>query len=432
MTGPLQPNVSVMSATVSALSGADETRRAGLRRMRVVATGLLVLAAIIYLLTLGRETHSVLGYVNATAGAAMVGALADWFAVTALFRHPLGVPVPHTALVPRRKGELGRSLQDFVLEHFLTERVARDRVGQMQVVLRVGQWLDRPEHRRTVLDEVVRMGRAALGRIKDDQVKHLVEQVVAPRLVKEPFAKLTGDLLDAVIRDKSHYGLVDLALSEVHGWLKENPDRFISVVAERAPWWSPSWVDDKVVNWTYQQALAWVSDIQGDRNHQTRRALDDMLLRLAADLQTDPDTQARAEALKERLLTHPQVGVTAVSLWQSARRQLLAMMDDDTSGLYLRGDRYLAEFGSRLQTDDALRARLDELVGDAVGFVVRNYGEELAGAISHTIDQWDGRDASDRIELHVGRDLQFIRINGTVVGALAGFLIHVVGHLVSG
>ena len=276
------------------------------------------------------------------------------------------------------------------------------------------------------------MARAVIGRVKDEQVKHLVERVIAPRLVSEPVARLTGDLLGAVVKDKAHYGLVDLALAEIHGWLKENPDTFTSVVSERAPWWSPQWMDEKVVNWTYQQALSWVSDIRTDRNHQTRRALDDLLLRLASDLQTDEDTQARAEALKTRLLEHPQVGVTALSLWRSGRRQILAMMDDPESGLYQRGDRYLAEIGDRLVRDVPLQARLDGYIGDAVGFVVKNYGHELASAISHTIDQWDGKDASDRIELHVGRDLQFIRINGTLVGALAGLIIHALGQLVGG
>ena len=409
---------------------ADAARRAGLQRMRLVALSLLVLAAAVYLVTLRAEAYGAWGYVNAAAGAAMVGALADWFAVTALFRHPLGIPIPHTALVPKRKAELGRSLQDFVAQHFLTEEVVRERFLAAQVPLRFGHWLADPAHRRRAMTEIVRVGRTALHRIREDEVRAFVEDVLLPRLVREPVSPMAGDLLDAVVSDHAHQGLVDLAVGEIRDWLVENPQAFAVIVNERVPWWTPAWVDEKVVTWTYDQALRWLADIRADPHHPTRQALDALLLRLAADLQHDPEVQARAESLKARLLSHPQVGDTALSLWRSVRASLLSAMDDEDSGLYVRMDGWLAEAGEHLVADPALRARLESDLGDALAFMVTTYGDELATVISHTIDQWDGRAASERIELHVGRDLQFIRINGTVVGALAGLVIHAVGHLV--
>lgn len=408
---------------------ADAARRAGLRRMRLVALSLLVVAAVIYLVTLRATPYSGWGYVNSAAGAAMVGALADWFAVTAIFRHPLGVPIPHTALVPKRKAELGRSLQDFVAQHFLTEEVVRERLLAAQVPLRFGVWLGEPEHRARAMTEIVRVARAALGRVREDEVRAFVEDVLLPRLVREPVAPVVGDLLDAVVADKAHRGLVDLVAGEIHEWLTDNPQVFATVVGERVPWWTPAWIDDRVIAWTYQQALAWLHDIRVDPAHPTRRAVDGLLLRLAADLQKDPEVQERAEALKARLLSHPQVGDTAVSLWRTLRGSLLAAMDDPSSGLWSRGDGWLAEMGSTLVTDEVWRARLESDLSDAVAFMVRTYGDELAAVISYTVDQWDGEAASERIELLAGRDLQFIRINGTVVGALAGVVIHLVGHL---
>lgn len=406
------------------LSEADLARRAGLRRMRAVATGLLLLAAGIFVLTLHRD--GALGFVNAAAEAAMVGAMADWFAVTALFRHPLGLPVPHTALVPRRKGELGRSLQEFVVEHFLTERIARDRLAAFEPSLRLGEWLAEPSNQARVSTAAVDAARTLLRRIPDEEVAGLARDVLLPRLAAEPISEFAGDLLQAVVIDRAHTALVDLVADEVLGWLQDNPQAFKAIVGERAPWWSPSWVDEKVIDWAYQQACQWVAEIRADPHHPTRNALDAMLIRLAEDLRDNPAVQQRAEALKERLLLHPKVPDTIVSLWQAGRDALLTMTEEPESGLYQRGRRWAGELGERLRADSALRARLDGIAGDALAWVVRRHGREIASAISYTIDGWDGKDAASRIELHVGRDLQFIRINGTIVGALVGLAIHTV------
>ncbi len=410
-------------------SPADPARRSALRRMRVLATSLLGLAALVYLVTLPYAAGG-WGYLNTAAEAAMVGAVADWFAVTALFRRPLGLPIPHTALVRRRKDELGRSLETFVTENFLTEEIARDRLRSAGVARRLGTWLGEPDHRARVMTEGARVGTAALGRLSDEEVRAFVEEVLLPRLVREPVSAVAGDLLDAVVEDGAHHGLVDLALEQVHDWLVENPGSFREVMNDRAPWWTPSWVDDRVIAWAYQQARDWLWDVRTDGAHPARVALDGLLRRLARDLQKDPEVQRRAEALKERLLTHPQVGETAVSLWRSVRTSLLGALEDSSSRLWQRGDAWIAEAGERLVEDEALRARVEDALGDAVAFLVRTYGDELASVISVTVDRWDGAEASARIELFVGRDLQFIRINGTVVGALAGLAIHAASQLV--
>ena len=415
--------------SLMAPSPTDAARRAGLRRMRMVALGLLLLAAVVFLATLRLPHDGVWGYVNTGAEAAMVGALADWFAVTALFRHPLGIPVPHTAIIPRRKNEIGRNLQEFVTENFLTEEIARERLAAARVGERVGLWLGEPAHRARVRAEVVRVARAGLGRLTDDEVKALVEDFLVPRLVQEPAAPIAGALLADVVADRTHHGLVDLALEELHSWLSANPGTYAAVLGERAPWWSPPWVDERVIGWTYQQVLAWVRDIADDPAHPARVAFDDLLRRLATDLQDDPEVRARAEALKERLLTHPQVPETAVGLWRSFRAALTTAMEDESSYFHVRGDELLEHLGRHLVDDEVWRGRLEARLGEAVSFFVNTYGNELAEVISVTVDRWDGKEAAERIELHVGRDLQFIRINGTVVGALAGLAIHGVAQL---
>ena len=412
-------------------SPADERRRAGLRRMRTVATGLLVLAAVVFVATLRLDHDGVWGFVNTAAEAAMVGALADWFAVTALFRHPLGVPVPHTALVKKRKDELGRSLQEFVTENFLTEEIALDRLAAAHVAERVGTWLGEPAHRERVLTEVTRGGARALERVADDDVHDFLEQLLLPRLAQEPISPILGSLLEGVVEGGNHTGLVDLGLDEVRRWLDDNPDLFKQVVGDRAPWWTPEWVDDKVIDWTYRQALGWLAEMRTDVRHPARTALDDLLRRLAADLQHDPDVMASAESLKERLLAHPQVPTSAVAVWQSLRASLLGAMADRDSYFWARGDELLTHLGDHLAHDEAWQERLEQHLGEIVAFFVNTYGDELAEVISVTVERWDADEASERIELFVGRDLQFIRINGTVVGALAGLAIHTVAVLIA-
>ena len=405
---------------------ADQARRAGLRRMRVVATSLLALAAVIYVLTLRLDHGGVWGYVNTAAEAAMVGALADWFAVTALFKHPLGLPIPHTALVKRRKDELGRSLQEFVADNFLTEEIARERLAAAQVALRLGRWLDDPASRERVLTEAVRAGRAGLARMKDEDVEDFLSTLLLPRLAKEPISPIAGSLLDSVVEEGTHSGLVDLGLDHLVVWLRDNPEIFADVVGEKAPWWSPPWLDERVIGWGYKQAVAWLEEMRADHVHPARQALDDLLRRLADDLQNDPEVQASTERLKERLLAHPQVPKSAVAIWQSFRTALIGAMDDRESYFWQRGDELLSHISAHLVEEQSWRDRLEGHLGEAVAFVVNTYGDELAEVISVTVERWDAEEASNRIELFVGRDLQFIRINGTVVGALAGLVIHTV------
>jgi len=412
------------------MSVADEARLKRLRRMKAIALSLLVAAAVVYLATLRLDHSGAWGYVNTMAEAAMVGALADWFAVTALFRYPLGIPIPHTAIIPRKKDELAGSLQSFFASNFLTEEVVRERITDARLSTRLGGWLREEAHARRVLTEGVRVARALLDRVKDDDVRAVAVDVVLPRLDREPVSAVTGALLQAIISDRAHKGFVDLVLREIHAWLTKNPKAFTAILHDRAPKWSPHFVNQRIVSALYWQALDWVSQVRDDPEHTTRRSLDDLLLRIAGDLQADESVQARFEAIKTKLLTHPQVGDTVVSLWRSVRTSLESALEDTDSALHARAQRGVQDLGEALLTDTALQARVDATVSDAASWLVTTYGHELSSVISHTIQRWDGQDASQRIELYVGRDLQFIRINGTVVGALAGLVIHAVSQLV--
>jgi uncharacterized membrane-anchored protein YjiN (DUF445 family) len=408
---------------------ADAARARGLRRMRTVALALLVFAAVVYLLTLGSTGW--LGFVNAGAEASMVGAMADWFAVTALFRHPLGLPIPHTALIPRRKDELGKGLQDFVGENFLQEDIIRERVGAARVTHRVVTWASEPVHARRVVREVTDLAAIGLGKVQDKHIQEFVEAVLVPRFRDEPIAPILGRFITEAVRDDLHHGVVDLALEELHRWLEKHQDTFTEVLSERAPWWAPERLNEAITTRLHVEAIRWISDIRSDPHHHARAALDSMLAQLGDDLLHKEETQERAEALKLRLLEHPQFPATGISLWQALRNALLKALEDEDSPLADRLERELVGLAERIRDDETMRARLDAMISDVAVFAVSRYGAELTAVITHTIERWDGEEAARKIELHVGRDLQFIRINGTIVGGLVGVLIHTVAVLVT-
>ncbi|UIJ33511.1 DUF445 domain-containing protein [Allobranchiibius sp. GilTou73] len=395
--------------------------------MRTVALGLLLLAAVIFVLTHGHG--GVWGYVNAAAEAAMVGAVADWFAVTALFRHPMGVPIPHTAIIPERKDAIGASLEDFVAENFLTPDTVQERLAAAQIPARVGRWL-------AVRDNSVRVVRTAapplargLESIDDREVLELLDRLVLPRLSREPIAPLAGHLLEGILRDRSHTSLVDLGVRELHDWVAANPETIVAILGSRAPWWSPKWLDDTVTSRIHLEILRFLADVRDDPEHQTRQALDHLLGQLAHDLQHDEATMAQAESLKEHLLKHPSVPGTVLALWASVRTAIVDGLRDEDSDLHARLSRALTDAGERLGTDEALRDSIERRLESIVGHVVTTYGRELTSVITTTIERWDGKEAASRIELHVGRDLQFIRINGTIVGGLVGLLIYTIAQL---
>ena len=314
--------------------------------------------------------------------------------------------------------------------NFLREEIIRDRVMAARIPQRAADWLLVPANTERATSEVVTLSIRALERLRDDTVAALLDEAVLPRLREEPIAPIAGTFLAEVVRDQAHRGLVDLAVTEAHRWLLLNEDVFSAVLEERAPWWAPQRVNEVVIKRLHTEAIAWVEDIRDNPSHHARVALDDLLAQLATDLVQDPDTMERAERLKLRLLDHPQLLATTTSLWAAFRTAFVRSLSDPESPLRGRIAAQLCAIAEAVTTDEALRRRLDTQVADLASFVVGRYGEELTTVISHTIERWDGRETADKVELHVGRDLQFIRINGTIVGGLVGVTIHAVSLLI--
>jgi len=414
----------------------DSAARArDLRKMKALATGFLLVATVIFLLSRWWEVNegpSWVGYVRAMAEAGMVGALADWFAVTALFRRPLGLPIPHTAIIPTKKDALGENLGDFVGENFLAEDVVRDKLARVEVSSRVGEWIGQEANADRITAELATAARGVVTVLRDDAVQEIIEQVLVRKLMERPIGPPLGTVLQGVLADGAHHRLVDLVCDRAYDWVTANHDTVLRIVHDRAPSWSPRFVDDLIADRVFLEVQNFAFAVKTDPEHPLRKAVDTFLVEFAGDLQKDPETIERAERIKHQIVGHPDVQRFIGQAWGTVKGLILDAAADPSSALRTRVRDGLVALGTRLATDPELRAKVDGWLADAAAYVVRHYRGEITTLITDTVERWDAEETSRKIELQVGRDLQFIRINGTVVGSLAGLVIYTVGLLAFG
>ena len=415
------------------LSPADRARLRGLRRMKAVAAGALVAMALVFAIAFAFERDiPALSYVRAAAEGGMVGALADWFAVTALFRHPLGIPIPHTAIIPRRKDEIGRTLGEFVETEFLRADVVRDKLESTPIASRVGEWLVDPVNFRRVAAEAAAAAAGVLRALSDDDVRDVIESLAREHLIEPDWGPPLGERLERVVAADAHRPAVDLAVDTIGAWLHANRSAFSGLVSRRLPSWVPKIAHRLVDDTVYNEAVAFVDKVRADPDHQARHAIDGYLSRLADNLQNDPVTIGRLEDAKTSVFDSPRVRALAADAWGTAKAGLLTALEDERSDLRRRAAEALTQIGERLRTDAGLQRRVDTWVTDAVVFVVDRHRHDIASIITDTVERWDAEDTTRKIELMVGRDLQYIRLNGTVIGALAGVAIYTVAHAILG
>lgn len=421
--------------TMTAFTAADEERQRGVRRMKLTAAGLLLFVAVVYALATwaghaGAGPWS--GYVAAAAEAGMVGALADWFAVTALFRHPLGLPIPHTAIIPTKKDQLGVSLGEFVGENFLSEDVVRQRLAAVGIGSRLGDWLAEPANADRVTAELATALRGALTVLRDSDVQAVVGEAITRRADAREIGPAVGKLLDRIVADGGHRRVVDLVVGRAHEWLERHRDDVMVAIEGGAPGWTPRFVDRKVGDRVYKELLRFVTEMREMPSHPARAALDRFLTDFATDLQSDTETRARVERLKSEVLARDEVQDLIASAWTAVRSMIVAAAEDEHSELRLRVRAGLLSLGRRLATEPKMQGKVDRWIEGAAVHVVTTYRREITSLITETVAGWDAEHTTRKIEAHIGRDLQFIRINGTVVGSLAGLVIYTVSRALGG
>jgi uncharacterized membrane-anchored protein YjiN (DUF445 family) len=395
--------------------------------MKRVANGLLAGALVLFIVTRILEpAHPWLGFIRATAEASVVGGLADWFAVTALFRKPLGLPIPHTAIIPTQKDRIGRILGGFVQNHFLSRDVLTARLQSMQLAERAARWLSEPDNGAALARHAAVGLARAVQTLPEGDISDLIRKNAVARLQSVQLAPLLGRLLSVVATDDRHQVLLDEALTLVQSGLEKNQDGLRQKIKEESPWWVPGPMDAAFHRRLVAAITRLVEEVRTDPHHPLRLKFDTAFRGFVDRLEHSPEVIRRAESLKLDLLDSPAVGEFASSLWGRAR-QAAAKYSPDADGAALEPlARGISAAGESLLGD---QARLTELDNQIIGFIaaqLEHHRHEVAELIAETVKAWDPEVAANRIELAVGRDLQFIRLNGTLVGGLAGLVIYAV------
>jgi uncharacterized membrane-anchored protein YjiN (DUF445 family) len=396
------------------------------RGMRTAATLMLVLMAAVFIAADRYDgAYPTLGFVKAFAEAAMVGGLADWFAVTALFRHPLGIPIPHTAIIPRNKDRIGDTLAAFLRENFLTPSVVARRMRSVDVAGGIGRFLANPPAEGRLREGGSRLLADFLESLDQDRLGGLVKSAVSSRLRTLEASPLIGRSLEAAIDDQRHVPILDGIITWAGRSLDANEDLIRDMVNKRAGWiLKLAGLDAKLADAIVDGLRKLTIDMAVDLDHPLRLKAEEGLARLARSLQDDAELRTKVEDWKNDLIANKAVTDWVEGLWENSRAALLRAARDPERAMAGRFGEALRQMGQTLQQDARLNRALNQFARRAVVGGVATYGSGIVALVSETVRGWDARTVTSRLEGAVGRDLQYIRINGTLVGGLVGLAIH--------
>jgi uncharacterized membrane-anchored protein YjiN (DUF445 family) len=424
----MEPAAAAAAAPVSTTAHeptAERVRRLAAARRR--ATALLGAVTVLFVVVTAVGPHgTLLGYVQAGAEASMVGGVADWFAVTALFRRPLGLPIPHTALIVERKDQFAATLGQFVQENFLSADVLAERIRAAGLVPRLAAWLSGEDSAARFAGRAADVVVTVAEALRDEDVQRVLNAELTRVVDSVEVAPLAGRLLGVIIAGGHHAELFNELLSAADGYLDRHHDELREMFEAEAPRWIPDIAYRRVFERLYQRLRDRLAAMAADPDDSTRRQFETWLAGLPGRLETDPELRERGERLKREVLGSAALRDWSSSLWQRAKEALRAQAADADSELRRRLTGLLMAAGRRLGSDRRLADGLERMVESGARAVAEQYHDELAGLVTGTIERWDATQTSSQLELLLGRDLQFIRINGTVVGALVGLILHAV------
>lgn len=405
----------------------DLESAARLKRMQRFATGLLVaMAALFVAASLLRPRYPALGIVEAFAEAAMIGGLADWFAVTALFKHPLGLRIPHTAIVPTRKNEIGRALARFIRDHFLTRDAVAGRLVDADLVARFGAWLGREANARAVSRDAAVALDWMLRTVDNAELREAAKSGFREALGHIPVNVALTTLIDVAIAGNYGQRLIDQLVEFGREQLDKNRFEIRLKIRSRSPWWLPRVVDEQIYDQLVAEFERILDEVGGNPAHPARQQFNDKLRSMKQSLEADDEVIRRGRALWDELLDHPDVRGYVGDLAARIREHLQTALATPDSALRIGIEREVKGIGATLASDEAMAAALNRRLEELLIHLIESYRDSLSKIVSDTIEQWDPVATSRRIELYIGRDLQFIRVNGTLVGGLVGVLIYVV------
>jgi len=404
----------------------------GAQGMKVVATGLLVVMAAVFAMTRALQpAYPWLGFVKAFAEAAMVGGLADWFAVTALFRHPLGLPIPHTAIIPRNKDRIGETLANFIRENFLVPSVVARRMQRLDVASAVGRFLQTPAGEGTrIRAGASRLIADVFESLDDERLGGIVKNAISTRLRNMEVAPLLGHALASAINEDRHVPMLEAAIRWTARALDANEPLIRDMVRKKANWvLKLAGLDTKLADAVMDGLRKLTVEMSTDPAHPVRQKIEEALAQLANDLQTKPETQARVEQIKEQLLDNRSVSLWLDALWQKGREAIIKAARNPDAVLAGKLGEILRSMGGTLEKDPRIRAAINQFARRTVVGLASSYGGSMVKLVSETVRGWDAQTVTNRLEAAVGRDLQYIRINGTLVGGLVGIVLYAVDQL---
>jgi uncharacterized membrane-anchored protein YjiN (DUF445 family) len=400
----------------------------GTQGMKVVATGLLVFMAGVFLAARALEHRYLgLGYVKAFAEAAMVGGLADWFAVTALFRHPLGLPIPHTAIIPRNKDRIGEALARFLQENFLIPSVVARRMRNIDVAGAVGHFLQSPskEEQSRIRAGASRLIADMFESLDDERLGGIVKGAISSRLRRTEVSPLLGHALASAINEDRRVPMLEAGIRWMARALDANEQLIREMVHKKANWvLKLAGLDAKLADAIIDGLRKLTAEMSTDPAHPVRIKVEEALAQLANDLQTKPETRERVEAIKEQLLDNKSVSLWLDALWQKGREAIIRAARNPDAVLAGKLGEILKSMGGTLEKDARIRGAINQFARRAVVGMAASYGTQIVKLVSETIRSWDARTVTGRLEAAVGRDLQYIRINGTLVGGLVGLVLY--------
>jgi len=423
----MEPLTSLADNSLPITAFDEQLRAEQLRDMKLRAAALLVLAAIAFAIShylLGQ--YPWLGWVQAFSEASLVGGLADWFAVTALFRHPLGIPIPHTAIIPSRKDRVGEVLGAFVERNFLNREVIERRLLDARLGERLAKFLSEPANSRAVARHAARGLVAAAESMRDEDVQSMIDSAILDRIKAARVAPFIGRGLSLITAGNRHQELLDEGIRLAARAVTENEDIIRRRIEAETPWWIPGAVDEKILRKIVDGIERTLTEVRDDVNHPLRQRFDAALAKFIEDLHSSPEVMERAEQLKEEILSADAVRHFSSSIWADTKAGLVRRAERAEETDVDTISNGLAKLGAAILDDQELLERVDGWLRSGVLGLVERYQSEVSELIATTVRGWDPTATSQRIELAIGRDLQFIRINGTVVGGLVGLLLYAI------